>query len=217
MIKILGLSICTCKSRDSVYVDIYSDVVKKAREAVCRSCFEVWPDWYDLVFSEENRKKSIRDRLIPILIETQLWGVEVLQPTKDEIPHYQLIQGLLNEALVVNFPALGLVGSVIEGVVKNEHIKIHSHPEALGLLDNRQKPDRDNLVRKKIFGWYANLLGLVLGTRELIVNGKKMGRGEILRLPKEGAEKEAKKLLHLVLEKTVDGSFAQTVFERLRF
>jgi len=206
MIKILGLSICTCKSRDSVYVDIYSDVVKKAREAVCRSCFEVWPDWYDLVFSEENREKSIRDRLIPILIETQIWGVEVLHPKKDEIPYYQLIEKVLNEALVVNFPAL-----------VNEHIKIHSHPETLGLLDNRQKPDRDNLVRKKIFGWYANLLGLVLGTRELIVNGKKLGRGEILRLPIEGSEKEAKEILRLVLEKTIDANFAKTVFERLRF
>jgi len=188
-------------------------IVEFKKVARCSGCQQCWNDWLALKF-EQNRGGN---KLIPVCIEHWGQSVQLYWPRFSEIVWARMITTILNTALMTRFKlevCLSTEGGV-KGFYKKESIELRNFDDQIGLYDEYQIKDSVGAI--EILNWYEMFLKILV-ENELIVGNKNHGRGAILKLSGDTANKEkAKKLLWLALyKKTGSKGFADKVFERLR-
>lgn len=208
--KLLG-KCPNCGTEDSVFA---SENLEKWNEATCRQCGQTWPRWLELTWDEKRQG----NRLIPVEIEINRYGVMVSWPQMSEIPCARLIVSILNTALMVRFNLRTCFATEggIQGIVEREPIELRNMYDRIGLSDDHHF--EVNPVCQKILDWYARTLR-ILFEEELVFGNNNFGQGAILRLSPNDTlhEKKARDLLWLALwKKTGSRGFARAVFERMQ-
>lgn len=214
-VRLLGF--CpSCGATDSISNEGLRSTDGGVRCSECETCWGL-RDWLDR-FAYQKEPSLVP---VEVSITRRTARVELFQV--QPIPYFRIIVSVLNAALVTRFK-IGVCFATeggVQGTYKygrnREPIELQniSDSASFGLFDEHHFEHNPGCA--KILKWYGELL-YALFLDELEVNGKKLKRGEILRLRDDysGDADNAKLLLYLAMrKKTGSEMFAKAVFTTL--